>query len=190
MKTFAGNASLRPALTKYSTMISSIVFHARRLHQGVYCSRATHDSKTKEWRYDDAVAKGAILLAVVVDALGAILQMIAETVRCLRGCLDEDFSDIMGPASKITEHGKDACELLKEARDQLIKEADGRDKNGSIGPVVTPEAVTIALLERLACGVLRNGTIDIIHLYEECLEHLVRSTTITIESKLMRLCRR
>ncbi len=165
-------------------MISSIVFHAQRLHQGVYCSRATHDSDTNEWRYKDAVAKGAILLAVVVDALGAILQMIAETVRCLRGGSDEDFSDIMGPASKITEHGKDACELLKEARDQLIKEADGRDKNGNIGPVVTPEAITITLLERLACGVLRNGNVDIIHLYEECLECLVWSLVLTTESML------
>lgn len=159
-------------------MVSRIVFHAQLLHQGVYCSRAVHDPKTNEWRYEDAVAKGAILLAVVVDALGAILQMIVETVRCLRDDLDEEPSDMMGPASKITEHGKDACDFLKEARDQLIKEADGRDKNGNIGPVVTPEAITIALLERLACGVLRDESIDIIHLYEECLEHLVHSPMI------------
>ncbi len=173
-----------PTLSKYSTMISSIVFHAQRLHQGVYCSRATLDSETNEWRYEDAVTSGAILLAVVVDALGAILQMIVETVRCLRPDSDEEPSEIMGPASKVTEYGKDACALLKEARDQLIKEADGRDKNGNIGPVVTPEAITIALLERLACGVLREGTIDIIYLYEECLEYLVWSHIILAKSML------
>ena len=165
-------------------MVSSIVFHAQRLHQGVYCSHAVYDSKTNEWRYEDAVANGAILLAVVVDALGAILQMIVETVRSLRDSSDEENSDDMNLASKVTEHGKDARKLLEEARDQLIKEADGRDKNGSIGPVVTPEAITIALLERLACGVLRHGTIDIIHLYEECLEHLVSPPTIKIQSML------
>lgn len=154
-------------------MVSNIVFHAQRLHQGVYCSRASQDPDSKEWRYENAVAKGAILLAVVVDALGAIIHMIVETVRCLRVESDEEPSDIMGPASKIIEHGKDACGFLKEARDQLIKEADGRDKNGIIGPVITPEAITITLLERLACGVLRNRSVDIIHLYEECLEHLV-----------------
>ena len=154
-------------------MVSSIVFHAQRLHQGVYCSRAVRDPKTNEWRYEDAVAKGAILLAVVVDALGAILEMIVETVSCLRVDQDEGSSDIMGSGSKVIEYGKDACTFLEKARDQLIKEADGRDKNGNIGPVVTPEAITIALLERLACGVLRNGTVDIIHLYEECLEYLV-----------------
>ena len=153
-------------------MVSSIVFHAQRLHQGVYCSRAVHDRDTNEWVYVDTVAEGAILLAAVVDALGAILQMIVETVSYLRDDLD-DPSDIMKPTSKVTEHGRDACELLKEARDQLIREADGRDKNGNIGPVVTPEAITITLLERLTCGVLRDGTFDVIHLYEECLEHLV-----------------
>ena len=166
-------------------MVSSIVFHAQRLHQGVYCSRAVLDSKTGKWHFEDAVAKGAILLAVVVDALGAILQMIVETVRCLRDGSDEEPSDIMGPTSKVAEHGEDACKLLKEARDQLIKEADGRDKNGNIGPVVTPEAITIALLERLACGVLRNGTVDIIHLYEECLEHLVYSPRTIIKPLLI-----
>ena len=156
------------------------MFHAQRLHQGVYCSRVVHDSKTNEWHYVDFVARGAILLAVVVDALGAILQMIVETVRCLRDDSNEESSDIMGPTSRVTEHGKDACEFLKEARDQLIKEADGRDKNGNIGPVVTPEAITIALLERLTFGVLGNGTVDIIHLYEECLEHLVYPPTMNM----------
>lgn len=153
-------------------MVANIVFHAQRLHQGVYCLRVVHDDETKEWHTEDAVANGAILLAAVVDALGAILRMIVETVKSLRHRAEE-ADDIMSPACKILEHAKDACELLKEARDQLIREADGRDKNGTIGPVVTPEAITIALLERLASGVLYDGALDIVHLYEECLEHLV-----------------
>ena len=190
-QTFAEATSLAQTLSKYLKMVSSIVFHAKRLHQGVYCSRAAHDPATDTWRYEDAVAKGAILLAVVVDALGAILQMIVETVRCLREDMDEDSVDIMGPDSKVIAHGKDACELLQEARDQLVKEADGRDKNGNIGPVVTPEAITITLLERLASGVIRNGTVDIIHLYEECLENLVYPPMIppTIAAQSMLICR-
>ena len=139
--------------------------HARRLHQGVYCSRALQDDT--RWHHKDAVAEGAILLAVMVDALGEILQMVVETVRCIR-------SDTrMLKDSALFEHGKDACEYLKAARDQLIREADGRDKNGNVGPVVTPEAITISLLERLSFGVSDGGTVDIINLYEECLEHLV-----------------
>ena len=162
-------------------MMSSIVFHAKRLHQGVYCSRSVHDGETDEWR--DAVANGAILLAVVVDALGAILRMIVETAKCLRDT-DDETDSIMGERSKITEHGKDACDLLKEARDQLIREADGRDRNGNIGPVVTPEAITFALLERLASGVLHQGTLDIIHLYEECLEFLACRPPYVTHSEL------
>ena len=147
--------------------MASIVAHARRLHQGVYCSRAVEDDTTKEWHLDDEVAEGAILLAVMVDALGEILQMVVETVRCLRSGSPR-LED-----SALFEHGKEACELLKAARDQLIREADGRDKNGNVGPVVTPEAITISLLERLSYGVRDSDTIDIINLYEECLEHLV-----------------
>ena len=129
------------------------------------------DDTTKEWHHENAVAKGAILLAVMVDALGEIFQMIVETVRCLG-----DSRRLKNSA--LVEHGKEACELLKSARDQLIREADGRDKNGNIGPVVTSEAITISLLERLSSGVLGCGTIDIIHLYEECLEHLVGLPTL------------
>ena len=152
--------------------MASIASDARHLHQGVYCSRAFQDDATKNWHYKDAVAEGAILLAVMVDALGEIFHMVVETVRFLRigsGVLKD---------SALFEHGKGACELLKAARDQLIRESNGQDKNGNVGPVVTPEAITISLLERLSLGVLGSGTVDIIHLYEECLEQLVGFPTL------------
>ena len=152
--------------------MASIVAHARRLHQGVYCSRAVQADTTKEWHHKDAVAEGAILLAVMVDALGKIFQMVVETVRCLRS----DSPKLKDSA--LFKHGKEACELLQAARDQLIREADGRDENGNVGPVVTPEAITISLLERLSSGVLGYGTIDMINFYDECLEHLVGLPTL------------
>ena len=152
--------------------MASIVSHARRLHQGVYCARAVHDGTTNEWHHEAAVAEGAILLAVMVDALGEILHMVVETVRCLRSNSNR-LQD-----SALFEYGMEACELLEAARDQLIREADVRDKNGNVGPVVTPEAITISLLERLSSGVLGCGTIDIVSLYGECLEHLVGLPTL------------
>lgn len=79
--------------------MSSIIFHAQRLHQGVYCSRIFHDPEHDEWRTQDAVANGAVLLAVVVDALGAILRMIVETLMCLRD-LEEESDDIVGGSSR------------------------------------------------------------------------------------------
>ena len=171
-KTLKGNHFENSHLDQYSKLVASIVFHARRLHQGVYCSRAVQDDATKEWHHEDAVAERAILLAVMVDALGEILQMVLETVRCLRS----DSPTLKD--SVLFEHGKEACELLKAARDQLIRESNSQDKNGNVGPVVTPEAITISLLERLSSGVLGRGTVDIIHLYEECLEHLVGVPTL------------
>ena len=196
IKTFYKSPVLATTIQKYSALVSNISSIAQRLHEGVYCFRVVQDPRSKEWRYEDAVADSAILLAVIVDATGAILRMIVETIRSLRDKdvygdkdengdghengdedenvdEDENDDDIMSPARQISRHGKDACELFRNARDQLIKEADGRDKNGNIGPVVTTEAVTIALLESLASGVLHNGTLDIILLYEECLEYLV-----------------
>ena len=152
-------------LEQYLKLVASIVSHARRLHQGVYCSRALQDDTTEEWHYKNAVAEGAILLAVMVDALGEIIQMVVETVRCLR--ID----------SRVLKDSE-ACELLKAALDQLIREASGQDKNGNVGPVVTPEPIITSLLERLSFGVLGPGTVDIIHLYEECLEHLVGFPTL------------
>lgn len=157
--------------------MSDIVSHARRLHQGVYCSRALQND-TRGWHHEDAVAEGAILLAVMVDALGEILQMVVATVRCIRS----DTRILKDSA--LFEHGKEACKLLKEARDQLIREADGRDKNGNVGPVVTPEAITISLLERLSSGVSDRGTVDIINLYEECLEHLVSLPALQTASQV------
>ena len=79
--------------------MSSIIFHAQRLHQGVYCSRVFYDPKHHEWRTQDALANGAVLLAVVVDALGAILRMIVETLMCLRD-LEKESDDIIGGSSR------------------------------------------------------------------------------------------
>lgn len=109
----------------------------------------------------------------MVDALGAVFHMLVETLRCLRRH-EDNAGDIMGPKSSILQYGKEACDLLETARDHLIREANGTANKNSIGPVVTPEAIAIALLDRLTSGVFFTGSIDIINLYEECLEHLVR----------------
>lgn len=108
----------------------------------------------------------------MVDALGAVFHMLVETVRYIHS-KENKAGDIMGPKSLIQEYGKEACDLLETARDQLVREANGTANNNSIGPVVTPEAIAIALFDRLTNGVFFTGTIDVINLYEECLEHLV-----------------
>ena len=160
-------------------MVSDIIYYAQRLHHGVYCSRFVQDEHTKEWSNKDGIANGTVLLTVIVDAFESILRMIVETLKALR-IREEITDDMMGPSSKVTGYGKEACESLQLARDQLIKEVDGQNRNDNIGPVITPEAITIALLGRLASGVLHDGAFDIILLYEEYLEYLVCRKSIMI----------
>ena len=78
--------------------------------------------------------------------------------------------------SKVAKYGSEALKSLKNARNQLIRGADGRNGNDIIGPVLTPEAIVITLIERLALGVCGSGKIDIILMYEECLEKLVNES--------------
>ena len=156
-------------------MLSSIIFNARRLHHGVYCLGPNKDP-LPSMPADGGLSNGAILLAVMVDALGAIFHLLVETVEILRTDSRQIIDSMMEPKTKISKYGEEACQFLEQARDQLIREADGIASVNSIGPVVTPEAITITILQRLVAGVFRNGSVEIIGLYEECLESLVNST--------------
>lgn len=168
----SGPSFLISRFTKYSAILARIISNAKRLHHGVHCIRYEQHPVTQKLQQINDISRGAILLAVMIDALGAVFHMLAETVRCLRRHEDK-VDNITGPQSLVLQYGKEACELLETARDELIRDANGTANNNSIGPVVTPEAIAIALLDRLASGVFFTGSIDIINLYEECLEHLV-----------------
>ena len=77
------------------------------------------------------------------------------------------------PWQRALNHGKEACKSLQEARPKLIAEAAGSTSGEDLGPVITPEAILITLLGRLTHGVYGSGTVDVINILEECLEHLV-----------------
>ena len=62
---------------------------------------------------------------------------------------------------------------MKIAGDELISEATGAAPGDNVGPVVTPEAMLIMIIERLVGGVFGTGSVDVINLLEECLEQLV-----------------
>jgi hypothetical protein len=105
----------------------------------------------------------------MVDALGAIFHMLVEAVRDVKP--DANRSRC---GKKVSSHWKEACRLLETARDELITEASGAAAGENVGPVLTPEAILIILMERLVCGVFRSGNVNIISIFEECLEQLVR----------------
>jgi hypothetical protein len=68
---------------------------------------------------------------------------------------------------------QDTEDSLRQAQKYLIEEADQSAPDAGLGPVVTPEAITLLLLERLSRGVYRNGTINILEIYERIVEKLV-----------------
>ena len=154
-----------------------IVYYGIRLHQGVYCKVDVQHETNQIWTRKETLAEGTILLATMVDAFGATFHMLVEILRFLRRGSKAAITDLMGPNFKVKEYGSDAVKYLKAGWDQLVRELHGRDKSNTIGPVVTPEAITIKLMERLVSGVFQKSQIDIIQLYEECLEHLVSSST-------------
>ena len=154
--------------------LDSITHYSLKLHQGVYCKEnCRNDSRDAPIR-KEALAEGTILLATMVDAFGAILHMLVEIIRFLRLGGKTADADLMGPDFKVKEYSNDAVKHLKAGWDQLVRELHGRDKSNTIGPIVTPEAITIKLMERLVSGVFQASKINIIHLYEQCLDHLVR----------------
>ena len=165
---------LKSGLTQFMRSLDSIAYHTLRLHQGVYCKENRQSCCDDISSRKEALAEGTILLATMVDAFGAILHMLVETLRFLRLGGKTADADLMGPDSKVKEYSNSAVKYLRGGWDQLVRELHGRDKNNTIGPIVTPEAITIKLMERLVSGVFQASKIDIIHIYEQCLDHLVR----------------
>ena len=120
----------------------------------------------------DAITENAILLASIVDALGAIFKMMVAAVRDER-IRPNSLQEKAILSNKVSNYADEACELLETARDKLITEAIGAAPGENVGPVLTPEAILIMLVERLVCGVFGTGNVEVIAVYEECLEHLV-----------------
>ena len=163
-----------------SLALETIITDADRLHRGVYCSVRKEGPGPGVWYDEDTIADATVLLSATVEALGAIFRILVESVRFIRSDGEIEKAAMMEPSSAVAKHAKDASKFLRVARDQLIRKADGKDKNDTIGPVLTPEAITITLMRRLVTGVFGSGRIEIISLYEECLEHLVLTLSLHI----------
>lgn len=142
---------------------------AEQIHLGVHYERLVLTPDGEE-RREDAISESAILLSSIVDALGAIFNMLVEAVRDIRHDANQSRC-----RKKACGHYKEACRLLETARDELITEASGAATGENVGPVLTPEAILIMLMERLVCGVFRRGNVNVIRILEECVEQLVRS---------------
>ena len=141
----------------------------------------------------DAISGNAILLASIVDALGAIFNMMVAAVRDERP-RSKSSQERATLSNNVSNYADEACELLETARDKLITEATGAAPGENVGPVLTPEAIIIMLMERLVRGVFGTGNVEVIAVYEECLEHLVsiitlleRKEELTTEKKALKV---
>ena len=145
---------------------------AERLHLGVYIQR-TKSVAGRQDEYQDEISESAILLASMVDALGAVFNFIVEAVRFARHESSSRKEQGLPLGKRAVGYCNEACRLLEVARGQLITEASGVRPGENLGPIVTPEAILIMSMERLVRGVYGTGSIDIINVLEECLEQLV-----------------
>ena len=139
----------------------------KNIHLGVLC-RYREPAVSGRGVDKNTVSDGAVLLSSIVDAFGSVFNLLIAAA----GELICD-AQLVECGKKVQNSFEEALKLFATARDELIVEASGVTSGESIGPVLTPEAVLLMQLERLVCGVYRNGNVDMIKVYEECLEHLV-----------------
>jgi hypothetical protein len=140
-----------------------------------------HDSPDQS---DDTEIR--LLLEVIVDAFEAIYGVLFGAVKNLWAQAAVPHASSNKISGLIGSQVKESCRLLKIAKDRLIVEADEINHDKGLGPVVTPEAIIIMLLERLSRGVYQNATIDVMDLYEKIVEKIVRIPVMGLKgSKLI-----
>ena len=162
----------RPYLRSLLDMLEEIDHLAEGLHLGVHVKRVKRTAG-KPNKTENDISESAILLASIVDALGAIFNMIVEVIRAARSEQGNRKDQQIPLGKRAATYGSEACRLLKATRGQLIAEAKGIAQGETVGPVVTPEAILIMVMGRLIRGVYGTGSVDIINILEACLEQLV-----------------
>ena len=155
--------------------VEEINLRANAIHRGVYYKQNIMTSRG-EITQQDTISGSVRLLASMVDALGAIFDMIVQAVRDARDGAKQyvgepGWGQPMG--TKVSRYAKNACKLLETARDELVAESTGFSPDENIGPVLTSQAILILLIERLVGGVYGSGNVDIMGIYDECLAQLV-----------------
>lgn len=157
-------------LTKLQKALSDIVGLAELLHKGVRKPKPVPTQGNASGNEYENIPT-LVIQAPIPDALEHTIHFLFEVIKYMSSRVAGDppgnFSLAVGSPLKHTE---DALEL---AQKYLIEEADQSALESGLGPVVTPEAINLLLLERLSHGVYRNGTINVVELYERIVEKLV-----------------
>jgi hypothetical protein len=153
--------------------LSDLVGLAEILHRGVRKYESKVDDGTDESQKTVNVEL-AVIQKPIPEAFESIYHFLFEVAKY--GTMQTQNSPLNPTAfsGATGRHLKEAEDALNTAQDYLIAAADDDALGKSLGPVVTPEAILLLLLERLSRGVYKNGSIDMMDLYEKVVEKLVR----------------
>jgi hypothetical protein len=152
--------------------LQKIISGARELQLGMLRLRSVQDHRHNGHERNDR-AEIKLLLEVIVDAFQAVFSVLFWTVRYFWAHESSSGGSSSKISSFIDRHVEESCKLLVDAKARLIVEANEINHDKDLGPVVTPEAIIIMLLDRLSRGVYLNGTVDIMDLYEKIVEKIV-----------------
>lgn len=152
--------------------LRKIISGAKELQLGMLSLRSVQDRR-HDGHEQNNHTEIKLLLEVIVDVFEAVFGILFETVRYLWAHVSSSPKRSSKISSFIGRHVKESLQLLVDAKARLIVEADEINHDKDLGPVVTPEAIIIMLLERLSRGVYLNGTVDVMDLYERIVEKIV-----------------
>ena len=135
---------------------------AKKIHMGVRnVTQKSAPGADSQIGLQKGLMDRTVLLSAIVDAFSRILLLTVVAVAAK----DDEGSII----SKCTQ---DIIATLERAQGQLIREADKDINSDTPGPVLTPEGTAIALMNRLVSGTCGRASLDVIGMYELCLENM------------------
>ena len=135
---------------------------AQKIHLGV--KSLTHVSAPGSNAHTvpaEGLMDGTVLLSSIIEALAGILRLpiIAVAVK-------------VDDVSTISQCAQGVIAALERAQGQLIREADRDSDSDTPGPILTPEGAAIALMNRLVSGTYSRASLNVVGIYELCLEKM------------------
>jgi hypothetical protein len=155
--------------------IKLIVRSANYLHLGVRSL-----SGLKIYENDKEFGGSAILQRTIIKGFCNILYVYFGVWQALQE------RDGAAPASEVRmlelahSNVNECIKEMERARDDLIVEAGEFERDPPLGPMVTREAVTIMLLDRLSQNVHGTGSFHVGDIYERVIEKLVSHSSSSI----------
>ena len=146
-------------------IMSGLLCQVEDLHRGArrYDVIASHEARDFECRHAESAVLQIVLVRALVNSY-LILFKVMESVR---------KPESRARIGDIWEAATEMSNFLDKGRDYLVAEAEEVIRDQSLGPTMTRESIVIILFDRLSRGVYRNGSMDVVAIYEQVLEKLV-----------------